>query len=172
MRTIGPSFCSQVADVCLRLLGLIFLVLGVLKLHGIFYPEDTMWEYLGLSNPILSFLPNRAVLLGAALAEIGVGICNVSPKIALDARSSLLLWFSSTTLAYKVMLALVKYDGPCGCLFGINRFIPLNTSTQSLISDIIVIVTFLVSLPLLVYAWWSKRADSHRAFAEISSSPE
>lgn len=160
MKTIEPSFCSQVADVCLRLLGLLFLILGVLKLHGLFYPEATMREYLGLSNPILSFLPNRAVVLGAALAEIGVGMCSISTKIALGARSGLLLWLSFTTLAYKVLLALVKYDGPCGCLLGTNRFLPLSPSTQSLVADVIVLGTLLASLLLLMYAQWSKRATA------------
>lgn len=168
MKNTEPSLCSRAADMCVRLLGLIFLALGVLKMHALFYPEGAMREYLGIGNPILSFVPNRIVLLAAAFGEIMVGIYSYSRKSTLVMRSGLLLWFSFTALAYKLLLALVQYHGPCGCLLGINRFIPLSIGTQNWLADIIGIAAFLVSLPLFAYAFWRKRACSFRSSAPIA----
>jgi hypothetical protein len=170
MKTVRPGLSSQLADMCLRLLGLTFLALGILKLHGLFYPETTMSEYLDLSNPIFSFLSNRVVLLGAAIAEICVGAGCLSPNADFRARSGSLLWLSAVTLAYKALLVVAKYEGPCGCLLGLNRFLPLSTSTQNGIADVIVIVTFVVSLALLLAACWKRRGAGRIPLAEASPS--
>lgn len=165
---IWPRTSSRIADAVLRLLGLIFFLLGALKLHGVLFPADTAREYLGLANPILYVLPNRVVLLAAALAELSVGKVVFSAKNSLSARSCLLLWLSGTTLTYKVLLVLVRYHGPCGCLFGVNRFLPLSPAMQRWIADTVVLATIFVSMAVFLYARRLRRADQRRLGPEVT----
>jgi hypothetical protein len=146
-RRIGKNLANKLTQSC----GLLFLALGILKLHSILFPDVLAGEFLGFSNPIF-IVANRNVLGISTILEIGVGVIALKGGKSLFVRSGLLLWLACSALAYKFALALVHYQGPCGCLLGINRFLPIPISTQNWLSDIILLVTILISLCILIYA--------------------
>lgn len=128
-------------------LGVLTAFIGIIKLHGLLFPAPEMREYLRLSNPIFFFLSNRIVLFAAALTEIGVGSFALrSSHYSLRTRSGLLVWACVIALAYKLGLAVVHYKGPCGCLLGLNRFLPLTIGHQKALADVILISTLVLSL--------------------------
>lgn len=156
-RQINQAKPLVISTYLIRCCGGVILTLGTLKLLGTFTPTDEMRTYVGLSNPIFTFVSNGFVFIIAALIEIAVGwFCLTSKSIISGASILLVLCFS--LIFYKIALIFVKYEGPCGCLFGINRFIPISTSKQRLIADIISIAILLVSITVLFYA----RIDSKR----------
>jgi hypothetical protein len=105
---------------------------------------------LGLANPIVFFLTNRTVLSLAAAAEIAVGAHALRSITPVSLRAAPLMWLACCALVYKVGLALVHYKGPCGCLLGINRFLPLRPGAQRWVSDVIVVVAVIVSVAVLI----------------------
>jgi hypothetical protein len=139
------------SECVVRLLGVLFTLLGAAKLHGVILATDADSAFLDLQNPIVPLLANRSVMTVAALAEIVVGVCALSTRpVAL--RAGLLLWLAISTLAYKVALAAIKYRGPCGCLLGVNRFIPLKPSTQQWLAEWIVLAAVILSSAVLLYS--------------------
>lgn len=134
-------FIGTALDTVFRACGLLFLVLGCLKLHGVIIPEETFSSYLALSNPLVFFLSNRAVLSLAGIAEITVGGIVLRRGIVPQQRAAILLWLSAVTLLYRFLLRFIDYHGPCGCLYGINRVLPLTTNQQRIMADILLIVT-------------------------------
>jgi hypothetical protein len=143
------SFLKSLPLFAIRLLGLLFCLIGVLKLHTLIFPDTALKEYLALPNPLF-IIPNKYLLLVAALVEIIVGFvtfrCLLTPKrIAL-----LILWFSLAALAYKVSLALVHYEGPCGCLLGIHKLIPVSMKMQKWFTDILLLFSILVSILVII----------------------
>ena len=141
-----------VANGILCVFGILYTSLGILKLHGLIFPEDTMREYLRLSNPVIFFLANRTVLGFAALVEILVGMFVLRKGETVFARSGFLLWVTLAATAYRSALAHVHYNGPCGCLLGINRFLPISAKTQRSVADIILVATIVVAMVMLIYA--------------------
>lgn len=138
-----------------RITGLLYLCLGVLKLHGILFPQETMSEYLSFANPVIFIVSNWSVLCIAATIEVFIGFC-AWQNTSLRERSAMLLWLASSMLVYKIALIFVEYKGPCGCLFGINRFIPLATGTQRWIADIVTLYTLLLSASILLFLRYMK----------------
>lgn len=142
---------SCICDGAMKVLGIILLVLGILKFHGLLFERDAYTaSYLSFHNPFFGFLTNRPVLAIAASLEIFVGwhvLCHRGLFTA-----SLLLWFSGLVVLYKVGLASIQYHGPCGCLFGVNTFLPFTAHEQRTISEFIIIATFVISA--ISVAWW------------------
>lgn len=151
------STAGFMADKLIRLLGLFFLGLGVLELHAILFPDTVAAEYLKIRNPIVFFVPNFYVLTLAGAVEVFVGFNGLRGGNSLRWRAGLLLWLSCATIAYKVALIFVRYKGPCGCLLGINRFLPLSPSTQGTIADSLILSSFVISLLVLIYTALSLR---------------
>jgi hypothetical protein len=151
----GGSAHTKV-DICvryiIRLFGLTYFVLGLLKLHGLLFPVDAMVDYLGMPNPILFFFTNQMVLITAAFIEIPVGLFILISKRELRTLAGVLLWITAIAICYKFGLAAVHYKGPCGCLLGINRFLPISTATQKSLSDIILVAALIASLTAMCYA--------------------
>lgn len=154
----------DVSDILIRTLSALFLCLGVLKLHGIVFPQDTLREYLGIANPIVSFLPNRVVLVVGALAEIVVGTYGIRNSERLSWRAGILLWLALVMVAYRISLLFVHYTGPCGCLLGVNRFLPLRIGTQRAIADMIIVVAILACIFVLALSRWFLK---EKAFAPL-----
>jgi hypothetical protein len=152
-----PGLAYSSADKLMRLLGALYLSLGVLKVQGLAFPESTLEEYLRLPNPVLFFLSNRAVLGIGALLEVFIGTYGLRSHHTLTARAGLLLWLAGSSILYKIALVFVRYKGPCGCLLGVNRFLPLRMGTQREIADYITIGTLLATLSVLLGAWWLRR---------------
>jgi hypothetical protein len=151
------SIGGFMADKVIRLLGLLFLGLGVLKLQAIVFPDIVWAEYLKIRNPIFFFVPNFYVFTLAGAAEVFVGINGLRGGSSLRWRAALLLWLSCATIAYKIALVFVHYKGPCGCLLGINRLLPLSISMQRTIAEALIISSLVVSLSVLIYAALSVR---------------
>jgi len=144
----------DVSDLLIRALSALFLCLGILKLHGIVFPQDTMREYLGIANPIVSFLPNRVVLVVGALVEIVIGTYGLRNSERLSWRAGCLLWLALVMVSYRISLLFVHYTGPCGCLLGVNRFLPIRIGTQRAIADMIIVVSILASIFVLALSRW------------------
>lgn len=140
---------------------LLFL-LGLVKLSGLVLARGEMGAYLDLVNPVIVFLPNRVVLTVAAMLEIGIGWYGFREQDLLK-RSVLFLWLSSTLILYKILLGVVDYDGPCGCLFGLSSLLPLETDTQRTLADLIVLDVFFLGLVATAYCWGARR---NRVFKE------
>lgn len=141
-----------VADSLIRVLCLLFFLLGILKFHGLMFPSEAMREYLSLANPLLFFFSNRWVLYATALIEIVIGVCGLGGKdVSLTYRTGLLLWFTIVATAYKLSLILMHYQGPCGCLLGINKFLPMSTTAQRSLTNTLLVVTALASIFVLLY---------------------
>ena len=133
---------------------------GICKALGLLWPTtEGMEEYLRLANPILPFLKNRVIIAAAALAEISVGTYALNNKPNLAGRSGALLWIASMTGAYKIALFYVNYHGPCGCLLGLNKFLPMTPSHQRLMADALLVAIFLIMLPVFVFSRFSNRLD-------------
>lgn len=167
-----PRTSFRLADLLIRVVSLLYLSIGLLKLHGLAFPADTMGVYLGLSNPIVFFLTNRVILAAAALVEVIVGLAGLNLKLPLNLRAGFLFWLCIVAFAYKIGLAIVDYKGPCGCLLGLNRFLPLSVGTQKSLADIILIVTVFVSLAVLIYCWssaneWKNATGPRNTGAEL-----
>jgi hypothetical protein len=142
--------------------GLVLCCVGVLKFHGLLFPEGAMKEYLHVSNPIFFFLPNIWVLALAAVLETYVGLLAMRRGYPAPTRAALVLWLSLATVAYRAGLALVRYHGPCGCLFGINRFLPLSLHTQDLLATILLPTLIVASASVIVSAWVSGKCRGDR----------
>lgn len=127
-------------------LGFIFFVLGAIKLHGVSFSDGHYSVYLALSNPLFPFVSNRVVLGGAALLEIGVGYMLITGKGRPFRGGVVLLWMCVVILAYRFLLRFIDYQGPCGCLFGINNLLPLDEMQQRTLSDFVVLTGFFVGL--------------------------
>lgn len=127
-------------------LGFIFFVLGTMKLHGLFFSDGHYSVYLTLSNPVFPFISNRVVLGSAALLEIWVGYMLIAGKGRPFRGGGLLLWMCVVILAYRFLLRFIDYQGPCGCLFGINILLPLDEMQQRTLSDFVVIIGFFAGL--------------------------
>ena len=151
---VKPTHRPSGGSLTVRLLGFIFVCLGALKLQGILFPEGAVMEYLGLTNPIVFFLSNRTVLSLAAIVEVIIGIVAVRGQRPVSIRAGMLLWLALATLAYKTGLTLVHYHGPCGCLLGINRFLPLRAGTQRWVADFIILFTIIAASWVLIYEHW------------------
>jgi hypothetical protein len=159
-RETNLTIWYRIADAAIRGMGLLFLALGALKFHGIMLARDTWAAYVHLPDAIFSFFPNSTIFTLAALCELVIGMrCLRHGRLAV--RASLLLWFAGGAFVYKIGLIFVKYSGPCGCLFGINRFLPLSTSRQRWISDIILVITVIISLAVIVYDRWLKSREQN-----------
>ncbi len=97
----------------IKALGLTFLALGVLKVHGLMFGRDRVEAiYLAFPNPIFSLIANRSVLSLAAFTEIAVGWVAFRGRGL--CRASLLLWFSCAALLYKVALIYIRYSNCSG----------------------------------------------------------
>lgn len=156
MSFVGTRLWGKTLDYSLRLMGGVFLMLGILKFLGLNFGTDhVVASYLGFPNPIFGFLTNWTVFAIAACAEIAVGWHALRGNGL--RRASFLLWISSAAVLYKIGLIYVKYRGPCGCLFGINTILPLSTATQRSVSDVILITAFLLSAVTMVYCFLSAR---------------
>ena len=121
-----PRVAAVVAEQMIRLLALLYLCIGILKLHSLFFPQTVMAQYLRMPNPIFVYLTNHTILMLAAVAEIAVGVYASVSRDSLLWRSAAMLWLTAAAFAYKLCLAAVHYTGPCGCLLGINRFLPID----------------------------------------------
>ena len=106
------------------------MLLGHLKLLGLLERND----FLVLTNAIFAPLTNVTIVGIAGLVEIAVGLVALVSRKQLTG-AWLLLWLSCGMMAYKLGLALVGYKGPCGCLLGITRLVPLPTGLQREIAD-------------------------------------
>lgn len=146
-------------DWLLKPMGTAYLVLGALKLHGILSPDELTLDFLSASNPVIFMLSNRAVLALAAIAEMVVGwyVVRDRPRVT---QATALLWLAGASLAYKVALVIVNYQGPCGCLLGINRFVPVSSGTQRSVADGILVLTCVICISLLVTSRLSRRSAS------------
>jgi hypothetical protein len=158
---------ARIVDWAVRVVSLLLLTLGILKLVGVVFPEMEVRPYLGLANPLVPFLPNRSVLTLAAVVEIFVGQHCLRSQ-PLSERSALLLWFAAGVFFYKGLLAFVRYHSPCGCLVGINRFIPLDPDSQRTIADLITVVAALVAATALAYTRWGD-VERGRASSIVST---
>jgi len=138
-RTDQPPSFAIIRGVC-RLFGLLLLALGTLKLLDLMFPSPKLLEYLSLANPILSLFSNRSVLFAASFVEICVGCYLLTSRQHVAIHSGLLLWLVVVALCYRIGLAAVHYKGPCGCLLGINRFMPLSTATQTVLAEVILLL--------------------------------
>lgn len=151
-REISHTALYTVILAIVRCLGVTYLCLGILKLHGLLFPQEVMQAYLSVSNPIIPFLANQTVLMVAAAAEILVGLYVLFSRNSLSASCGLLLWLCAITMCYKLILVIVHYQGPCGCLLGIDRFLPIPIATQKLVSDIILLASLVISLGGCLYS--------------------
>lgn len=139
----------QVSKTFIVLCASALLLLGTLKLLGSFVPTEVDRTYVRLSNPIFPFLSNQTVFFVASLAEIATGwFCMLGRNVLL--RSFGLLWFAIGALGYKVLLIFVNYSGPCGCLLGVNRLIPMSPKLQRTVADSMLATIFLVAAVIFV----------------------
>ena len=152
----NPAKNPRLAEVGIRGISLLFLLLGLLKLHGVMMAQGTFATFLQLPNPIVSFVSNGSVVSLAAVAEILIGYRGLRAG-SLTFRGSLLLWFVGGALLYKVALIYVNYRGPCGCLFGINKILPLSAGQQRSLSDLILFLTAVIASTAILYDRWLKR---------------
>jgi hypothetical protein len=144
-------------DSTLSVFSFFYLCLGGLKLLGVTFAATAAQQaYLLLPNPIMFFLPNRAVLGVAAVLEICVGVYGLQPKRPVSRRAGLLLWLAAATIFYKMALVVVQYQGPCGCLYGINMLIPLRPDVQRWVADVISLSALLASVSALVCSSWQR----------------
>jgi hypothetical protein len=135
----------------MRVTGLVLCCLGLLKFHGLLFPDLMATEYLRVANPIFFVLPNRWVLALAAVLETYVGLLAMKAGYPVSLRAGLVLWLSLATVAYKAGLVLVRYEGPCGCLLGFNRFLPMTMRTQKLVITILLPALIILSSSILIY---------------------
>ena len=146
----------------LRACGLFFLILGLLKIHGVVYPDSEFSAYLALSNPICVFLSNRAVFSVASLTEISVGVYCVRSRYV-RYRAAALLWLSACMLLYRFLLGFIKYDGPCGCLYGLHHLLPMTTGMQRELADCFVLFTLVCSVLGVIVEWRVGRREQREA---------
>lgn len=118
--------------------GWVFVVLGILKLSGIILADSFNQTYLSLANPVFPVFTNRLVLAVGAMIEVGLGWF-ISRKSQSSFRPLMLVWLCLVILAYRFLLGFVDYEGPCGCLFGINRLLPLSVPLQRALADFLVL---------------------------------
>lgn len=159
----GKKRTRLVSGGIIRFFALIYFVLGILKLHGILSPQEVMIEYLRLPNPIFSFLTNEMVLGFASALELFTGGYVLFSKNTNLFRSSMLLWLACITLFYKASLVVVHYKGPCGCLLGISRLLPISVSLQRSLSDLFLILSTFCLTAIVLYSKLSgaeKRNDA------------
>ncbi len=138
--------------VLVRTLGGVLLALGNLKLVGLMERDG----FLVLPNPIFAPLTNAVVVGLAGVAEIVVGVLALGVRKPV-AGGWLLLWLGTSVLAYRAGLALVGYKGPCGCLVGLNRVVPLPTAVQQELADYVVLAMLAASTWVIVRAWLRDR---------------
>lgn len=136
----------------IRLFGVIYVALGLLKLHNLSFPRDVTLEYLHLANPIFPVATNQVILMFAGVVELIAGFFLVFFKGPLKTVSYTLLWLVGITFAYKIGLLIIQYKGPCGCMLGINKLLPISMATQKWLSDIILIAALITSVVSLLYA--------------------
>jgi hypothetical protein len=148
-KTQRSNLHAVISDGLIGSLSLILLCLGIAKMLGVIYPADDQQAYLQLPNPIFQIVSNRVVLFGAAACEMCVGMYGLRFDKSPRSRAGLMLWIASATLMYKVSLVFVGYNGPCGCLVGLTRLIPLNPGRQRWIADIIIAATLVISISIL-----------------------
>jgi hypothetical protein len=125
-----------ICDVTMRGFGLLFCLLGLLKLHGLAFPDMVGQSYLLLPNALFSFISNRTVVAAAAAMELAIGFYCLKDK-PLIGKAGFMSWFVVCSLAYRYSLRLINYTGPCGCLLGVNRFLPMTIKTQRILADYI-----------------------------------
>jgi len=159
-RTIG---------IAMRGIGFLYLILGILKVHGLLFPTVAMEQYLTLSNPVLFILKNSIVFYFVAVAEIIIGgylaIARKSPF-----KYGLLFWMLGMAFCYKICLIIVDYNGPCGCLLGIDHFLPISSSLQNTISDIILLATLAFTLSSLIFEYRLKSKTNRTSSSPPGSS--
>ncbi len=103
-----------------RSLGICFLTVGFLKLMALSRVDVVYGTMLSAPNPIFGFWSNRGVLFLAAVTEIWVGVLACLKGPPLGIRAGALLWFACVSLFYQFLLVWVRYDGPCGCSYGLH----------------------------------------------------
>ncbi|HEY3760933.1 MAG TPA: hypothetical protein VGN23_04235 [Verrucomicrobiae bacterium] len=148
------------ANTAIQLISLTFILLGFLKFLAIVFPKTIEIEdFLKFGNAIFPFIPNAYLLAAAAIVEVLVGWFCLQRKNSLLLRSIFILWFSAAVLLYEMGLVMIRYRGPCGCLLGINRIIPIQVSTQNALAQDIIIASFLITSAVMIYARRSQPAD-------------
>lgn len=149
--------------VLVRASGAFLLLLGNLKLVGLMERD----AFLALPHAIFAPLTNVTVVGLAGVTEIAVGVLVLVCRKPV-AGAWLLLWLCTGMLAYKVGLALVGYNGPCGCLVGLNRLIPLPTAVQQEVADYLGLGILGVSLWVIVCRWIRDRAPAPQASRKLN----
>jgi len=138
------------------------LLLGQLKIFGLLEKNP----YFSLSNPVFPFLSNGLVTFLAAAVEIGIGLWIIS-TLRYIVGAWLILWLSSGLFLYKLALGLIKYEGPCGCLLGLTRLIPMTPQRQRFVASELAAAMFVSSLLILLHHWWTHR--SRKASLQMES---
>jgi len=148
----SPFFpqAKGVPHVILRVLAGLFFFLGLMKMHGLLTTPARFSEWLDHANPLFPFVSNRGVLFVAAWLEMLVGGLAWSRRFPLVIRARALLWFACVLIGYQFLLVWVRYDGPCGCTFGINQQIPIPPVVQQILKDGVPPATILLAGALLL----------------------
>lgn len=61
---------------------------------------------------------------------------------------------------------MIHYRGPCGCLVGLTRLLPMTPYKQTALVQKVGISMFAVSLAVIVYDWIAKKLEQGRERGE------
>lgn len=143
---------SKISFWGLRFFGGVFLLLGPLKIFGTLADPD----YLQFGNALFPFFSNRFIFGLAGALEVGLGMLLIASRQPLIMALST-IWFVIAAVAYKTALALIDYEAPCRCLFGLSQAIQLSKEAESWISTITLMACLsLSSVILLAYVTTTK----------------
>lgn len=140
-------------------------------MHGLLTTPARLNGWLDHSNPLFPFVTNRGVLFLVAWTEVLVGLVAWAKRLPLVIRAGALLCFACVLIGYQFLLVWVRYDGPCGCTFGINPGVPVPPLVQQILRDGTPPATVLLTSGLLwVHSRKRRRAEGGSPVSATRSS--
>jgi len=132
---------STVNTLLLRTAGTLLLVIGVVKVVSAFSGV----RYLAEPDPVLWYLSNRFVLLGAGLTELGLSTVLLLKPQQWYARQALLA-LCTTFAVYRVGLYSLPTRPPCPCLGRASDWLHLTPQQADLVALVLLVLLGCIGL--------------------------
>lgn len=132
-------------------IGVLLIVVSVAKFWSAFGTA----RILAREDPVFG-ISYRVVMIAAAVVELAIGsICLSRLRLLLSA--TLIAWFSTTVLLYRVGAYLLGDTAPCRCLGNLSDALHLSPSTADIIARIVLAYCLVGSWALLAKNWRRQR---------------
>ena len=124
----------------LTMSGWFFILCGLAKCGAILGHA----KLLRTVDPVVGHLSVRALLIIAAILELGVGVFCLSHR-SMRARCGALMWLSSILLMYRFGRWYLDVNQPCPCLGNIWEWLKIDSAVADKPLGILVLIVWLLS---------------------------